>query len=49
MYRAELVVGEGVDVCYWLAAQGAADELHVVALDVRHHHDVHLGKGRMLL
>ena len=25
-----------------LAAQSAADELHVVALNVGHHHDVHL-------
>lgn len=39
---AKLVLGEGVDVGHGLAAQGARDELHVVALHIRHHHDIHL-------
>jgi len=38
--RAHLLGGEMVNVRDGLHVQGATDEVHVVALNVRHHHDI---------
>mmetsp|Transcript_38276 Transcript_38276/g.94791 ORF Transcript_38276/g.94791 Transcript_38276/m.94791 type:complete len:468 (-) Transcript_38276:358-1761(-) len=42
--RAELLRNEGLDGSDGVAAHSLADELHVVALNVRHHQDLELGE-----